>query len=139
MTIPTEQVLTAVYDSLLDSWDHVGDGEPLPAPPTDRPHAWVEPQPSPGDGPRMGGGQPTCTVRVRVSTAMVDGDGPEARSARHQATNLADRLRGVMLTDPLWSGDGWRVTGRWCESIAPVREPGAWVIHQDFTLHVSAA
>lgn len=141
--IPTRDVITAVAADLATVWPAgVGDGEPLPDPDPTRPTAWITPQGSGGPGPRMGGGEPTLHIRVRVSVSAVDGDSRNARTARIQAQGLADDLRHRMLTAPMWTGPGWRVTGRWHDSTATVPEPGAWTIHQDFILHaavVSAA
>ena len=137
--IPTRKVLDAVLTALVEHWPYVADGEAPPVPDDGKPISWVAPQPHPGPGPRMGGGEPTLTIRVRVSSAASDGSGGGAPAARRQAQGLADLHRATMLTGPMLSGEGWRVTGRFHESTAAVSEPGAWTIHDDYRLHVATA
>lgn len=136
--IPSRDVTTAVLASLRGVWPAVGDGGPPVNPPADRPCAWLTPEPSPGNGPHAGGGEPDATIRVRVTVSAVDGDHARSRHARTQAQGLADDLRGHMLTTPLWSGDTWRVSGRRHEATAVVGEPGGVTVHQDFLLYVAS-
>lgn len=134
--IPTREV-TDAYLALLQGAHQIGDGAAPDTIDRSRPWGWITAPGRPGEPPQMGGGEPTATLRYRVTCTAVDGDGEEVRAARRQAEWLDDATKAVMLTDPAPTGERWRVTGRWREATAFLPGDGAHTIHADYRIFVA--
>lgn len=137
--IPVRKVHNAYLTLLKATGEQIGDG----APPADvdpaRPRGWLSPAGRPSQAPTLSGGEPTVTIRLRVTSAATDGSDAEAGRARDQAQWLDDRLKAVMLTGPRPSGDGWRVTGRWREATQDMPADGAHTIHADYRILIATS
>jgi hypothetical protein len=138
VTIPVRHVHAAYVAILQATGQQVGDGDAPATIDTTRPWGWVAPAGRPANPPRMGGGEPSALLRLRVTSTAVDTADAGPGTARAQAQWLDDRLKTAMLTGTLPAGDGWRITGRWRETTADVPEDGAHTIHADYRLLVAA-
>lgn len=137
--IPADEVIEAVLVALRGVWDYVGDGDPPVEVSRTKAYGWVSPISAPPPGPRYGGVPRDRDVGVRVSCAAVDGDSGKARLARTQTQRLSARFHDVIMTGPMLSGPTWRVTSRLHIAHGPIPEDGAWAIHDDYRLTVSAS